>query len=88
MKRGYKPYQYIYGSPEENIEKTEILNTYAKMDPGMGQRIKELTNEYVARAVNSPAWIPEKDLYALGQDAYILEMGRTGLRAAHRLARR
>ncbi len=88
MKRGYKPYQYIYGSPEENIEKTALLRSYAEMDPAMGQRIKELTNEYVVRAMTTPSWQPDKDLYALGQDAYIMEMGRMGVRSAHQKARR
>jgi hypothetical protein len=84
----YKPYQYIYGAPEENIEKTARLKAYADSDPAMGERIAALTNEYVARAANSPAWQPEKDLYALGQDAYLMEMGRMGIRAAHKKARR
>lgn len=86
MKRGYKPYQYIYGSPDEIISKTAQLREYAAIDPAQGRRIKELTNKFVARAVNNPAWQPEKDLYALGQDAYLLEMGR--LRGAHQRARR
>ena len=84
----YKPYQYIYGSPDENLEKTARLRAYAESDPAMGKRIADLTNEYVVRAVNSPAWQPEKDLYALGQDAYLLEMGRMGVRGAHQKARR
>jgi hypothetical protein len=88
MKRGYKPFQYVYGSPEENIEKTAQLKAMAEMDPAMGERIKEFTNQYVTRAVNSSAWQPSKDLYALGQDAYLLEMGRMGLRGAHKKARR
>jgi len=88
MKKGYKPYQYIYGAPDENIKKTAQLKAYADSDPAMGQRIKELTNSLINRAVNSPAWQPEKDLYALGQDAYLIEMGRMGVRGAHQKARR
>ncbi len=88
MRKGYKPYQYIYGAPDENLEKTARLRDYAEIDPAMGKRIKELTNEYVSRAVDSPSWQPEKDLYALGQDAYLMEMGRMGVRGAHQKARR
>ena len=84
----YKPYQYIYGSPNENMEKTARLKAYAKKDPAMEKRIAELTNEHVARAANSPSWRPGKDLYALGQDAYLIEMGRMGVRGAHQKARR
>ena len=83
----YKPYQYLYGTPDENLKKTAMLRSYAEKDPGMGKRIAALTNEYVARAANSPAWQPEKDLYALGQDAYLIEMGRMGVRGAHQKAR-
>lgn len=88
MKRGYKPYQYIYGAPQENIEKTAQLKSLVDIDPAMGERIKQFTNELVARVVNTPSWQPEKDLYALGQDAYLMEMGRMGLRGAHQKARR
>ena len=86
--RGYKPYQYMDGAPDEIIRKTAQLREYAEIDPAMAERIKEYTNQFVARAVNSSAWQPSKDLYALGQDAYLMEMGRMGLRGAHKKARR
>jgi len=87
IKKKMKPYQYVYGTPDENIEKTAKLKAYAALDPGIGLRIKALTNQLVARAANTPSWQPEKDLYALGQDAYLIEMGRMGVRGAHQKAR-
>ncbi len=88
VKTRYKPYQYIYGAPEENIEKTKLLKEYAGLDPSIGERIAAFANEYVVRAASTPSWQPNKDLYALGQDAYLMEMGRMGVRGAHQKARR
>jgi hypothetical protein len=79
VKMSHKPSEYEDGSIHENIEKTGQLSALAKMDPAMDRTISKFTNQFVARAANSAAWQPSKDLYALGQDAYLLEMGRAGL---------
>ena len=92
IRTGHRAFQYIYGSPDENILKTKQLKTLGEMDPAMSDEIERYTNEMVAKAANTPSWRPEKDLYALGQDAYLLEMGRrgylSGIRGAHQTARR
>ncbi len=78
VRTGYHPADYVYGTPEENIEKTRRLRVLAKLDPSMGKRIAAYTNQYVARAANSSAWRGNngKDLYALGQDAYLRDMAQ------------
>lgn len=92
-KMTHKPSEYEDGSMLENIAKTTQLKSLSKMDPAQDRRISALTNQFVARAANNPAWQPTKDLYALGQDAYLLEAGRAGLlrgglREAKKMARR
>jgi hypothetical protein len=86
VKTKYKPYQYIYGTPEENAEKTARLKALAQMDPGIGQQIAEYTNQMMGSAGLVAGGGPNKDLYALGQDEYLRRYG--GLRSAHQRARR
>jgi hypothetical protein len=75
---GYRSSDYVYGSPEENITKTAMLRKLAKLDPGQARRIQSLTNQVVGRY--SSGYVaglgPRKDMYALGQDAYLKMMNR------------
>jgi hypothetical protein len=86
IKTRYKPYEYVYGTPEENIEKTARLKALAQMDPGMGAQIAEYTNQMIGSAGFVAGGGPNKDLYALGQDEYLRRYG--GLRSTYQKARR
>jgi hypothetical protein len=92
VKMKHKASEYVYGGIRENIDKTAQLTALASQDPSMDDRISAYTNQYVAQAANDRAWQPGKDLYALGQDAYLMEMGRAGLlkgvRSTYQKARR
>ena len=76
IKTGYPSSDYIYGEPRENIEKTKRLRALAKIDPAQARRIQALTNQIVGRYSGSyvAGLGPRKDMYALGQDAYLKEM--------------
>lgn len=90
VRTGFKPSDYVYGSTSENIEKSALLREYAQIDPSMGKKIAEYTNQLSGGYL--PHMGPGKDLYALGQDAYLMEMGRMGylkgVRGAHKATRR
>jgi hypothetical protein len=90
IKTGYKADDYLYGSPEENITKSSQLKNYSKSDPAMSKRIRDITNKYVAEQASRiiGGGGTGKDMYAMAQDAYLLEMGRMGLRDAYKAKRR
>ncbi len=78
---GAKSSDYLYGAPLENIEKTGRLRALAKVDPAMGRRIATLTNRFLPQGGSYVAHAPlgNRDMYAKGQDAYLIEMQRLGL---------
>ncbi len=80
---GIRPIDYVWGSPEENIEKSALLKKYAAEDPSLGQTIAKYTNQIMGEMTNHRALysMNRKDLYGLAQDKYLSEM--KGVRQAH-----
>jgi len=83
---GVRPIDYVWGTPEENAEKSALLKRYAQDDPSLGQTIAKYTGQLWK---SYPAHMgPGKDLYGMAQDQYLGERQRSmGVRQAHQKKR-
>jgi hypothetical protein len=69
---GIRPIDYVWGNPQENIEKSALLKKYAAADPSLGKKLAEYTGKIWSQ---TPAHMGTgKDMYGMAQDRYISEM--------------